>query len=184
MLTGQSGDTAFLFKGQPDQFHFKFRRIAFPGKSFFGAHEVSTCKISGCLSYRILDSGPDGTQTTLTKKATALLLEMDDITELKTQVKGLNQKRTELQTTIDNMRRKASLTDKELPQLKDIDLTTKAGRVECQLILSKHLKGLTLGKDSVTVTLQNDTEITIPTDPLPLNDGTSIGSVRNSVSFQ
>ena len=39
----------------------------FPGKSFFSAHEVSTCKISGCLSYRILDSGPDGTQTTLTK---------------------------------------------------------------------------------------------------------------------
>ncbi|MCG8282927.1 hypothetical protein MHI67_26375, partial [Escherichia coli] len=38
-----------------------------PGKSFFSAHEVSTCKISGCLSYRILDSGPDGTQTTLTK---------------------------------------------------------------------------------------------------------------------
>ncbi|EBR9208042.1 hypothetical protein EYU69_09970 [Escherichia coli] len=56
-----------LFKGQPDQFHFKFRRIAFPGESFFGAHEVSTCKISGCLSYRILDSGPDGTQTTLTE---------------------------------------------------------------------------------------------------------------------
>ncbi|MDR6021138.1 UNVERIFIED_CONTAM: hypothetical protein NQD88_08165, partial [Escherichia coli] len=28
----------------------------------------STCKISGCLSYRILDSGPDGTQTTLTSK--------------------------------------------------------------------------------------------------------------------
>ncbi|RMA03155.1 hypothetical protein EA154_13360, partial [Enterobacter hormaechei subsp. hoffmannii] len=34
---------------------------------FFSAHEVSTCKISGCLSYRILDSGPDGTQTTLTE---------------------------------------------------------------------------------------------------------------------
>ncbi len=51
---------------------------------------------------------------------------------------------------------------------------TKAGRVECQLILSKHLKGLTLDKGSVTVKLQNDTEITIPTDPLPLNDGTSI----------
>ncbi|MEY7684147.1 tyrosine-type recombinase/integrase [Enterobacter cloacae] len=29
---------------------------------------MSTCKISGCLSYRILDSGPDGTQTTLTEK--------------------------------------------------------------------------------------------------------------------
>ncbi|MDF7502044.1 tyrosine-type recombinase/integrase [Escherichia coli] len=28
---------------------------------------MSTCKISGCLSYRILDSGPDGTQTTLTE---------------------------------------------------------------------------------------------------------------------
>ncbi|MCZ6110479.1 hypothetical protein O6D92_21915, partial [Cronobacter sakazakii] len=41
-----------------------------PGKSFFSAHEVSTCKISGCLSYRILDSGPDGTQTTLTDKNT------------------------------------------------------------------------------------------------------------------
>ncbi|MEF8948453.1 hypothetical protein U9819_24635, partial [Escherichia coli] len=49
-----------------DQFHFEFRGIVFPGKSFFSAHEVSTCKISGCLSYRILDSGPDGTQTTLT----------------------------------------------------------------------------------------------------------------------
>ncbi|WP_096841393.1 recombinase family protein [Escherichia coli] len=108
------------------------------------------------------------------KKATALLLEMDDITELKAQVKGLNQKRTEIQTTIDTLKRKTSLTDKELPQLKDIDLMTKAGRVECQLILSKHLKGLTLGKDSVIVTLQNDTEITIPTNPLPLNDGTSI----------
>lgn len=72
MLSGQSGDTAFLFKGQPDQFHFKFRGISFSGKSFFGAHEVSTCKISGCLSYRILDSGPDGTEMTLTL-ATALL---------------------------------------------------------------------------------------------------------------
>ena len=67
MFTSQSGDSAFLFRGQPDQFHFKLRRIAFPGKSFFGAYEVSTCKISGCLSYRILDSGPDGTQSTLTK---------------------------------------------------------------------------------------------------------------------
>ncbi|MEF7320687.1 JAB domain-containing protein, partial [Escherichia coli] len=50
------------------------RGIVFPGKSFFSAHEVSTCKISGCLSYRILDSGPDGTQTTLTiAKALALV---------------------------------------------------------------------------------------------------------------
>ncbi|MCC1770940.1 hypothetical protein KSI10_22915, partial [Salmonella enterica subsp. enterica serovar Indiana] len=43
----------------------------FPGKSFFSAHEVSTCKISGCLSYRILDSGPDGTQTTLTDEGSS-----------------------------------------------------------------------------------------------------------------
>ncbi|EJF2890884.1 recombinase family protein [Escherichia coli] len=119
------------------------------------------------------------TVTARIKKATALLLEMDDITELKAQVKELNQKRTELQTTIDTLKRKTSLTDKELPQLKDIDLMTKAGRVECQLILSKHLKGLTLGKDSVTVTLQNDTEITIPTNPLPLNDGTSIFEIAD-----
>ncbi|EPO3050620.1 recombinase family protein, partial [Escherichia coli] len=117
--------------------------------------------------------------TTRIKKATALLLEMDDITELKTQVKELNQKRTELQTTIDSMRRKTSLSDKGLPQLKDIDLMTKEGRVECQLILSKHLKGLTLGKDSVTVTLQNDTEITIPTNPLPLNDGSPIFEIAD-----
>lgn len=66
MSPGQCGNTAFFFKSQPDQFHFEFRGIVFPGKSFFSAHEVSTCKISGCLSYRILDSGPDGTQTTLT----------------------------------------------------------------------------------------------------------------------
>ena len=66
MFPGQCGNTAFFFKSQPDQFHFEFRGIVFPGKSFFSAHEVSTCKISGCLSYRILDSGPDGTQTTLT----------------------------------------------------------------------------------------------------------------------
>ena len=68
MFPGQCGNTAFFFKSQPDQFHFEFRGIVFPGKSFFSAHEVSTCKISGCLSYRILDSGPDGTQTTLTVK--------------------------------------------------------------------------------------------------------------------
>ncbi|SMZ46317.1 FIG00637867: hypothetical protein [Escherichia coli] len=68
MFPGQCGNTAFFFKSQPDQFHFEFRGIVFPGKSFFSAHEVSTCKISGCLSYRILDSGPDGTQTTLTNK--------------------------------------------------------------------------------------------------------------------
>lgn len=68
MFPGQCGNTAFFFKSQPDQFHFEFRGIVFPGKSFFSAHEVSTCKISGCLSYRILDSGPDGTQTTLTQK--------------------------------------------------------------------------------------------------------------------
>ncbi|WP_438436672.1 conjugative transfer relaxase/helicase TraI domain-containing protein, partial [Kluyvera georgiana] len=49
------------------------RGIVFPGKSFFSAHEVSTCKISGCLSYRILDSGPDGTQTTLTNAGLALV---------------------------------------------------------------------------------------------------------------
>ncbi|MGX4859759.1 YsaB family lipoprotein [Escherichia coli] len=69
MFPGQCGNTAFFFKSQPDQFHFEFRGIVFPGKSFFSAHEVSTCKISGCLSYRILDSGPDGTQTTLTDQA-------------------------------------------------------------------------------------------------------------------
>ncbi|EHG5997255.1 transposase [Escherichia fergusonii] len=71
MFPGQCGNTAFFFKSQPDQFHFEFRGIVFPGKSFFSAHEVSTCKISGCLSYRILDSGPDGTQTTLTDLAQA-----------------------------------------------------------------------------------------------------------------
>ena len=62
---------------------------------------------------------------------------------------------------------------------KGIDLMTKAGRVECQLILSKHLKGLTLGKGSVTITLQNDTEITIPTNPLPLNDGSPIFEIAD-----
>lgn len=73
MFPGQCGNTAFFFKSQPDQFHFEFRGIVFPGKSFFSAHEVSTCKISGCLSYRILDSGPDGTQTTLTNNCEKLV---------------------------------------------------------------------------------------------------------------
>ena len=73
MFPGQCGNTAFFFKSQPDQFHFEFRGIVFPGKSFFSAHEVSTCKISGCLSYRILDSGPDGTQTTLTLRLALFL---------------------------------------------------------------------------------------------------------------
>lgn len=85
MFPGQCGNTAFFFKSQPDQFHFEFRGIVFPGKSFFSAHEVSTCKISGCLSYRILDSGPDGTQTTLTDiRGMGLLIGA----ELKPQFKG------------------------------------------------------------------------------------------------
>ncbi|POS19043.1 recombinase family protein [Escherichia coli] len=117
--------------------------------------------------------------TSRIKKATALLFEMDDITELKTQVKELNQKRTALQTTIDSMKRKALLTDKKLPQIRDVDLTTKAGRVECQLILSKHLESLTLDEGFVTVKLQNGTKIIIPTDPLPLNDGTSIFEIAD-----
>lgn len=82
MFPGQCGNTAFFFKSQPDQFHFEFRGIVFPGKSFFSAHEVSTCKISGCLSYRILDSGPDGTQTTLTLKM-AYILSMSEQVKLK-----------------------------------------------------------------------------------------------------
>ncbi|WP_440136369.1 IS3 family transposase [Escherichia coli] len=79
MFPGQCGNTAFFFKSQPDQFHFEFRGIVFPGKSFFSAHEVSTCKISGCLSYRILDSGPDGTQTTLTDEGWLYLAVVIDL---------------------------------------------------------------------------------------------------------
>ncbi|WP_058914509.1 hypothetical protein, partial [Entomohabitans teleogrylli] len=66
MLSGQRSNTSFFFKSQPDQFHFKFRGISFSGKFFFGAHQVSTCKISGGLSYRIVVSEPDGTEMTLT----------------------------------------------------------------------------------------------------------------------
>lgn len=31
MFPGQCGNTAFFFKSQPDQFHFEFRGIVFPG---------------------------------------------------------------------------------------------------------------------------------------------------------
>ncbi len=98
MFPGQCGNTAFFFKSQPDQFHFEFRGIVFPGKSFFSAHEVSTCKISGCLSYRILDSGPDGTQTTLT------------LEDWKENLKRKSEKELE-EWIINRQRQSAALTD-------------------------------------------------------------------------
>lgn len=95
MFPGQCGNTAFFFKSQPDQFHFEFRGIVFPGKSFFSAHEVSTCKISGCLSYRILDSGPDGTQTTLTQKKEMAALVQKQIESLWAQLEQLLRQQAE-----------------------------------------------------------------------------------------
>ena len=87
---------------------------------------------------------------------------MDDIDELKIQVKELNQKRRATDHYQRTMKRKLHSVTGNYPNWKILTLTTKTGRAECPVDFVQASKGLTLGKDSVTVTLQNDTEITIP----------------------
>lgn len=108
------------------------------------------------------------------KKATALLLELDDITELKSQVQELNTKRQSLQEQIQSLKQRESLTTKQLPQLKDIDLTTKTGRIECQLIMTKHIQELTLCRGYVMLYLHNGKTFKIPVNPLPEGDSSAL----------
>lgn len=102
--------------------------------------------------------------STRINKATTLLLELDDVTELKEQVKTLNHQRQQMQTELTTLEHKDSLSDKALPQLADIDLSTKAGRVEVQLILSKYIASIELQEQMIIITLRNGNIIGNPRD--------------------
>ncbi|WP_446912028.1 hypothetical protein [Klebsiella pneumoniae] len=97
--------------------------------------------------------------TSKLKKATTLLLELDDVTELKEQVKELNIQRSNLQSELDELTQRETLSDKPLHHLSEIDLTTKAGRVEAQLILSKFVQSIELQREMIIITLRNGTVI-------------------------
>lgn len=93
--------------------------------------------------------------TSRIKKGAALLLELDDVNELKQQVKELDHQRHQLQSELADLNHLESLSDKSLPQLADLDLTTKTGRVEAQLILSKYVQTIELQEAMVIITLRN-----------------------------
>ena len=97
--------------------------------------------------------------TSKLKKATPLLLELDDVTELKEQVKELNIQRSNMQSELDELNQRETLSDKPLHHLSEIDLTTKAGRVEAQLILSKFVQSIELQREMIIITLRNGTVI-------------------------
>lgn len=96
------------------------------------------------------------------KKATSLLIELDDVAELKEQVKKFNQQRQEMQAELSTLEHKDSLSNKVLPQLADIDLLSKAGRVEVQLILSKYITSIELKEKMIIITLCNGNVIGTP----------------------
>lgn len=93
--------------------------------------------------------------TSKLKKAATLLLELDDVTELKEQVKELNIQRINMQSELDELNQRETLSDKPLHHLSEIDLTTKAGRVEAQLILSKFVQSIELQREMIIITLRN-----------------------------
>ncbi len=89
------------------------------------------------------------------KKTVALISELDDVPELKEQLRDLNRQRSQMQSELEALQHTESLTDKSLPQLADIDLLSKAGRVEAQLILSKYIKTITIQPHTFSVSLNN-----------------------------
>lgn len=88
-------------------------------------------------------------------KGSALLMELDDVTELKEEVKKHIHQRKEFQTELDILNQRETFSDKSLPHLADIDLSSKAGRVEAQLILSKYIKEITIHASTFTIALRN-----------------------------
>lgn len=89
------------------------------------------------------------------KKAANLLLELDDVPELKEQAKELSHQRQQKQSELDSLSHHESLSDKALPQLAEIDLTSKTGRVEVQLILSKYIQTIEVQHEMIVITLRN-----------------------------
>ena len=90
-------------------------------------------------------------------KATALLLSMEVYPELQEQAAELTHQRREKQRELDSLNHHESLSDKDFPQLTDIDLANKAGRVECQLLMAKYVKGIKLTREMIHITFRNET---------------------------
>lgn len=89
------------------------------------------------------------------KKTVALISELDDVPELKEQLRDLNRQRSQMKSELEALQHTESLTDKSLPQLANIDLLSKAGRVEAQLILSKYIKTITIQPHTFSLSLNN-----------------------------
>lgn len=88
-------------------------------------------------------------------KGSALLIELDDVAELKEEVKKHSHQRNQLQSELEKLNQRETFSDKSLLHLVDIDLTTKAGRIEAQLLLSKYIKEIVVHPSTFTVTLRN-----------------------------
>lgn len=114
------------------------------------------------------------------QKASKLLIELDDVQELKEQVQELIHQRQQKQSELDTLTHKESLSDKALPQLTEIDLTTKAGRVEAQLILSKYIKTVEIQRDMIIITLRNGCIIGQSRDLTPVFSNKLIQAVLTS----
>lgn len=95
------------------------------------------------------------------KKATIMQIE-GDYPELQEQRLKLLSQRSEKQRELDSLNHHESLSVKDLPQMADIDLTTKAGRVECQLLMAKYVKEIKLTREMIHITFRNENLLGIP----------------------
>ncbi|MCX8984459.1 recombinase family protein [Citrobacter portucalensis] len=132
-------------------------------------------------------------------RGSALLIDLDDVTELKEEVKKLNHQRKEYQSKLETLSQRESLSDKSLPYLAEIDLSSKPGRVEAQLILSKYVQAITIQLDMIVIKLHNGCVIGQPRNLQPvlsrqlieavvkLKDGKNIDAfdiISNDENFQ
>ncbi len=120
------------------------------------------------------------------KKAPSILLgmevESDDFAEFQEEVNKLTRKRKGLRSELDSLKHHESLSDKVLPQLVDLDLTTKTGRVEAQLILSKYILSIVLKREMIVITLRNGCEIGKSRELSPIASRKLIKAVLDSAN--
>lgn len=115
------------------------------------------------------------------RKAAPLLLELDDVTELKEQVNELNHQRQKLQTELDGLNQRETFSDKPLHQLSEIDTATKVGRVEIQLILSKYIEAIVVQEEMIVINLRNGCIIGQPRNLSPVVSTALIQKVISSL---